>query len=91
MNIHDEGISAQQHVNFATPGELDFRSNLFFIPDGFSPNGDGVNDNYFIPYIEYFYPKYTYEIFNRYGQSLFRGDIMEKSKSLRALKTRYVF
>ncbi|WP_435263787.1 gliding motility-associated C-terminal domain-containing protein [Tenacibaculum sp. nBUS_03] len=47
----------------------------FFIPDGFSPNGDGINDSYFIPHIKYFYPKYTFEIFNRYGQSLFKGDI----------------
>ncbi|WP_440069635.1 gliding motility-associated C-terminal domain-containing protein [Tenacibaculum discolor] len=46
----------------------------FFIPDGFSPNGDGVNDYYFIPYIEYFYPNYQLEIFNRYGQSLFKGN-----------------
>ena len=47
----------------------------FFIPDGFSPNGDSINDHYFIPNIKYYYPKYTYEIFNRYGQSLFKGDI----------------
>lgn len=47
----------------------------FFIPDGFSPNNDGTNDYYFIPNIEYFYPKYELEIFNRYGQSLFKGDI----------------
>jgi gliding motility-associated-like protein len=47
----------------------------FFIPDGFSPNGDGINDNYYIPNIKYYYPNYTYEIFNRYGQSLFKGDI----------------
>ncbi len=47
----------------------------FFIPDGFSPNNDTVNDTYYIPYIEYFYPDYEYEIFNRYGQSMFKGDI----------------
>ncbi|WP_420551327.1 gliding motility-associated C-terminal domain-containing protein [Tenacibaculum aiptasiae] len=47
----------------------------FFIPDGFSPNGDGVNDFYYIPNIRYFYPDYQLEIFNRYGQLLFRGNI----------------
>ena len=47
----------------------------FFIPDGFSPNNDNTNDQYFIPYIEYFFPNYELEIFNRYGQSLFKGDI----------------
>lgn len=46
----------------------------FFIPDGFSPNNDGVNDKYFIPNIEFFYPDYELEIFNRYGQSLFKGN-----------------
>ncbi|WP_170245980.1 gliding motility-associated C-terminal domain-containing protein [Tenacibaculum adriaticum] len=55
--------------------ECDPENYDFFIPDGFSPNNDGVNDNYFIPYIEFFYPKYELEIFNRYGQSLFKGDI----------------
>ncbi len=47
----------------------------FFIPDGFSPNDDDTNDQYYIPNIQYFYPKYELEIFNRYGQSLFKGDI----------------
>jgi len=47
----------------------------FFIPDGFSPNGDGRNDNFFIPNIEFIYPDYTLEILNRYGNSLFKGDI----------------
>lgn len=47
----------------------------FFIPDGFSPNNDGTNDYFFIPHIEFFYPNYEFEIFNRYGQSLFKGDI----------------
>ena len=51
------------------PDEYDF-----FIPDGFSPNGDTINDTFYIPNIAFFYPNYDYEIFNRYGQSLFKGD-----------------
>ncbi|WP_095073389.1 gliding motility-associated C-terminal domain-containing protein [Tenacibaculum jejuense] len=47
----------------------------FFIPDGFSPNNDGTNDEFYIPFIEFFYPDYELEIFNRYGQSLFKGNI----------------
>lgn len=47
----------------------------FFIPDGFSPNGDGVNDTFQILDIEFLYPNYTLEIFNRYGNSLFKGNI----------------
>lgn len=47
--------------------------NDFFIPDGFSPNGDGVNDHFVIPNIEFLYPNYTLEIFNRYGNGMFKG------------------
>lgn len=47
--------------------------NDFFIPDGFSPNGDGVNDTYVIPNIEFLYPNYTIEIFNRYGNGMYKG------------------
>ncbi|OMQ08793.1 gliding motility-associated C-terminal domain-containing protein [[Flexibacter] sp. ATCC 35103] len=46
----------------------------FFIPDGFSPNGDNVNDTFRIPDIEYLYPDYTIEIFNRYGNVMFKGN-----------------
>lgn len=45
------------------------------IPDGFSPNGDGVNDTFQIVDIEFSFPNYTLEIFNRYGNILFKGDI----------------
>ncbi|MFH6997185.1 gliding motility-associated C-terminal domain-containing protein [Flavobacterium sp. FlaQc-57] len=50
----------------------------FFIPDGFSPNGDNVNDTFRIPDIEFLYPDYTLEIFNRYGNVMFKGN---KNKS----------
>jgi gliding motility-associated-like protein len=46
----------------------------FMIPDGFSPNGDGVNETFYIKDIEFIYPNYTLEIFNRYGNVLFKGD-----------------
>lgn len=46
----------------------------FFIPDGFSPNGDGRNDTFFIPNIEVIFPDFTLEIYNRYGSSLFKGN-----------------
>jgi gliding motility-associated-like protein len=47
----------------------------FLIPDGFSPNGDGVNETFQIVDIEFIYPNYTLEIFNRYGNVLFEGNI----------------
>lgn len=46
----------------------------FFIPDGFSPNGDSVNDTFRIPDIEFLYPDFTLEIYNRYGNLMFKGN-----------------
>ena len=43
------------------------------IPNSFSPNGDGVNDSWNIPGIEYL-GAYTLEIFNRMGNSVHRGN-----------------
>jgi len=44
------------------------------IPDGFSPNGDGVNDTFHIPDIEFLFPNFTLEIFNRYGNVMYKGN-----------------
>ena len=46
----------------------------FFIPDGFSPNGDNINDTFTILKIDFLYPNYTLEIYNRYGNVLFKGN-----------------
>ncbi|SHH20312.1 gliding motility-associated C-terminal domain-containing protein [Flavobacterium defluvii] len=45
----------------------------FFVPDGFSPNGDGINDTFTIPDIDFLYPDYKLEIFNRYGNGMYKG------------------
>jgi len=42
------------------------------IPNAFSPNGDGVNDTWNIKYLES-YPGATVDVFNRYGQVVFRS------------------
>lgn len=42
------------------------------IPNIFSPNGDGVHDRWIIKYLET-YPGGTVEIFNRYGQLIWRS------------------
>jgi gliding motility-associated-like protein len=41
-----------------------------FIPNAFSPNGDGINDTWSIKYLETFVNA-TIKIFNRYGQEVF--------------------
>ncbi len=42
------------------------------VPNSFSPNGDGVNDTWNVPGIEYLGP-YTLEVFNRLGNQVHRG------------------
>jgi gliding motility-associated-like protein len=42
------------------------------IPNIFSPNGDGVHDQWIIPYLDT-YPGCTVDIFNRYGQLVFHS------------------
>jgi gliding motility-associated-like protein/uncharacterized repeat protein (TIGR01451 family) len=44
----------------------------FFIPDGFSPNGDGTNDLFVIRGITN-YPKNTFVIFNRWGNKVYEA------------------
>lgn len=46
-----------------------------FIPDGFSPNNDGLNDTFYIKNIDIIYPNFELEIFNRYGNLVYKGNI----------------
>jgi len=45
------------------------------IPDGFSPNNDGINDTFEIANLPILYPNFKIEIFNRYGNIVYKGDI----------------
>ncbi|MGB6035454.1 MAG: gliding motility-associated C-terminal domain-containing protein, partial [Cryomorphaceae bacterium] len=40
---------------------------VFEIPQGFSPNGDGINDFFLIPGLNELYPDNSLQIFNRWG------------------------
>jgi gliding motility-associated-like protein len=42
----------------------------FFIPEGFSPNGDGINDLYVIRGLDN-YPHNTFMVFNRWGDKVY--------------------
>lgn len=44
----------------------------FLIPQGFSPNGDGINDLFVIRGITY-YPGNTFTVFNRWGNKVFEA------------------
>ena len=44
------------------------------IPDGFSPNGDNINDVFDILYLDDLYPNFKLSIFNRYGNVVYEGD-----------------
>ncbi|NHN26866.1 gliding motility-associated C-terminal domain-containing protein [Flavobacterium jejuense] len=54
--------------------DLTFCPNLF-IPDGFSPNNDGLNDTFYIKDVDVIYPNHVLEIYNRYGNLIYKGDI----------------
>ncbi len=45
------------------------------IPDGFSPNDDGINDDFHIVNLGDLFPNFKLTIFNRYGNELYKGDI----------------
>jgi gliding motility-associated-like protein len=44
------------------------------IPDGFSPNGDNINDVFDLKGAEFLYENYKIEIFNRYGNLVYEGN-----------------
>lgn len=43
-------------------------------PQGISPNQDQMNDTFVIENIEFDYPNYTIEIFNRWGKVVYKGN-----------------
>lgn len=42
------------------------------IPDGFSPNGDGINDSFVVPGLEY-YENVKLQVYNRWGGLVYRN------------------
>jgi len=53
----------------------DCEDSSLIIPNAFSPNGDGQNDTYTITNIDILFPNYTIEIYNRYGNIVYKGNI----------------
>jgi gliding motility-associated-like protein len=44
------------------------------IPDGYSPNNDGINDTFEIENLAILYPNFKLEIYNRYGNLIYTGN-----------------
>jgi gliding motility-associated-like protein len=64
LRIQAQGCSGIDSVRVTVAGDI-------VIPNVFSPNGDGIHDRWIIQRIEN-HPNAVVEIFNRYGQSIFR-------------------
>ncbi|WP_295338745.1 gliding motility-associated C-terminal domain-containing protein [Flavobacterium sp.] len=44
------------------------------IPDGYSPNNDGINDTFEIENLAIIYPNFKLEVYNRYGNLIYTGN-----------------
>ena len=69
----DATTGCESSVRLAVTTDLTSCGKLI-IPDGFSPNGDGTNDTFDIDHLGVLYPNFAIEIFNRYGNIVYKGN-----------------
>ncbi|WP_282032054.1 gliding motility-associated C-terminal domain-containing protein [Winogradskyella eximia] len=82
--ILEEGIIYYASIRsaFGCESEIRLEATVSFIecigdlviPDGFSPNNDGINDVFDILFLEDLYPNYKVSVYNRYGNILYEGN-----------------
>lgn len=68
--VQDGNACGSVRVEGTTPCDFEIE---VFIPQSFSPNGDGTNDTFVIPGIEG-YPLNTITIFNRWGAVMYKAE-----------------
>ena len=70
-----DGNSCESSTRLAVTVDLTNCTDVdIIIPDGLSPNDDGANDFFEIPNIDILYPNYELEIYNRYGNIVYKGN-----------------
>lgn len=67
--LRDANACGEFQVEASSPCAFDTE---VFVPQSFSPNGDGINETFQIPGIEGF-PNNTIRIYNRWGSEMFNG------------------
>ncbi len=70
--LYDASIGCESSVRLAVTPDVTSCGKIA-LPDGFSPNGDGVNDTYDYNNLDILYPNFEIEIFNRYGNIVYKG------------------
>ncbi|MBU3820907.1 gliding motility-associated C-terminal domain-containing protein [Flavobacteriaceae bacterium XHP0103] len=72
-SLYDASTGCESSVRLSYTPDLTSCGELV-LPDGFSPNGDGVNDTYDYNNLNILYPNFNIEIFNRYGTVVYKGN-----------------
>lgn len=66
------GVSAEGCINYACIEIVVKDQSTLYVPNSFTPNGDGLNDIFYTPC--YRIATYEIRIFNRWGQEIFSSD-----------------
>ncbi|PKQ44356.1 gliding motility-associated C-terminal domain-containing protein [Confluentibacter flavum] len=71
--LYDASTGCESSVRLAYTTDLTSCGELV-LPDGFSPNGDGVNDTFDYNNLDILHPNFEIQIFNRYGTVVYKGN-----------------